>query len=295
MDATDNAETLAHTTRWLADSANRKWMYDIPKKELASIVSKAIHDKIQLGTGPYLNMQCLSGWYGMLAVNRLLKGDTNGWGDLQLSFLYRAWPTRFVLARQTAGLSKAKLQVHEHLLGFAHALAIRDDSFADIQGPTLLESLRGGNERYQGWKNRAFEIFIVKLYAILRKLPFEVNESFDCHLGVYQQVFDKWHSPTSLANVLYDACEHHWQETNDADLLGHIGAFSWSPYGSFPVDLLAIRRVREDLGLETPEIDHPLTNTLIAHLPQIMPNIHDDILSQIVDKARAEGIAGDPW
>lgn len=79
------------------------------------------------------------------------------------------------------------------------------------------------------------------------------------------------------------------------DDLGHVGAFSWTPYNIFPVEIHAIRRVREDQGLPMPTIDHPLMQTMLAHPPARMPEVHDEVLDQIIRRAREEGIAGDPW
>ena len=66
-------------------------------------------------------------------------------------------------------------------------------------------------------------------------------------------------------------------------------------YNLFPLEILAIQRIRREQGLPTPEIDHPLMQTPLAHPPEVMPHVEDELLNQVIAKVRKELPIGDPW
>lgn len=249
-----------------------------------------------MGMAPYMSMEIVSSWFGVLAAHQLLKRQHEGWHALQMSYAFRAWVTRLKLREIEIGLSRARLDIPwSHVTNLAHALAIRDDALANILGPVFLGNLEGKNQWCHPWTDCLFQVFTVKLYAKLRGLSFNPIPENAFPLGVYDDILNAWDDIDRLESALIRACDYHWEETQDMDDLGHVGAFSWTPYNIFPVEIHAIRRVREDQGLPMPTIDHPLMQTMLAHPPARMPEVHDEVLDQIIRRAREEGIAGDPW
>jgi hypothetical protein len=108
-------------------------------------------------------------------------------------------------------------------------------------------------------------------------------------LGVYRAIFDSWHEPVDFASALLDACDYHLDHAtySDADK-----EFLTAPYDLFPVDIVAIARVREKQGLPMPELDHPLMKTPLAKPPpnDVRPRMPPDpLLDAVIAKARKEG------
>ncbi|MBM3997136.1 MAG: hypothetical protein FJ303_23745 [Planctomycetes bacterium] len=290
----DVADAKRSAKKWLDYPLNKRTLHDEPTKEIIEGIAYVIKHDLRISR-VFLKMQLLSSWHGMHAIYDLLNDNPAGWRHLHASFLYRVWHARINGGYQDAGYSKAVFDIWEMGLGFAHSIAVREDGFMDWQGQEFLNSLAGKNNKYRGWEERCFEVFSVALYAMFRNKAMNFAEGLAVPLGVYQEVFDSWHDPIGLGRALVNVCEHHWVETNDLEDLGHVGAFSWAPYSIFPVEMLAIRRIREEAGLPMPDIEHPLMKTLFAAPPREMPVVHEEALTCIVERARAEGVAGIPW
>ncbi len=99
--------------------------------------------------------------------------------------------------------------------------------------------------------------------------------------GVYSAIFDHWESPDELAAAIYSACDYHLARTGDPK--GYdIYEFNLSQWQLLPIEILALRSVREKLGLPMPEVDHPLLNTpLVKNLPRVFPEVHEELLEKV--------------
>jgi hypothetical protein len=225
-----------------------------------------------------------------------LNDDSAGWIAMQTSFLFNAWRQRIMGAYQELGYSKATNAVWEKGgTVFAHALVTRQDRFADWQGTRFIQNLAGKNNYYHDWHDRSFEMFAAKLYAMLRDVPLDVTRENEVGLGIYQRILDHWHDPDALSLLLVEVCEYHWRETSDLDKLGHVGAFASAPYGMFPVEILALSRVRQHLGLTMPKVDHVLMKSPLSSPPENVPAVQDEILESIIDRARKERTIEEGW
>ncbi len=97
-----------------------------------------------------------------------------------------------------------------------------------------------------------------------------------------------------MVKAIEAACHYHCARSFE-DPNGY-PEFAWEPYNVFPVDILAIRRVRDDLGLGTPDVHHPLLDSLLNKVPVKPPEIQDDILKIVRTRASQElPRIGDPW
>jgi hypothetical protein len=64
--------------------------------------------------------------------------------------------------------------------------------------------------------------------------------------------------------------------------------FSWSPYEVFPVEILAVYRLRQLLNLETPAIRHQLMDSPLGKLPEPVRSAPDELLQKIMDVVEKE-------
>jgi hypothetical protein len=104
---------------------------------------------------------------------------------------------------------------------------------------------------------------------------------------VLNELFESWYEPDLSPHQerLIWLCDYYTQRTRTAD---------GSEFGSdllhmrFPAAILAWFRLRENLGLSVPEIDHPLMAPAYAKLPERQPFYTDDLLEGILARLRRE-------
>ena len=81
-------------------------------------------------------------------------------------------------------------------------------------------------------------------------------------LGVYEQVLAHWNDAKAFAKAIEAACEYHLTGTGSSDLAGE-----FEDMELVPIELAAVRGVREKEGLAFPASDHPLLTTPLAGDP----------------------------
>jgi hypothetical protein len=67
-----------------------------------------------------------------------------------------------------------------------------------------------------------------------------------------------------------------------------INEFSGFPESVFPAEILAVYRVRQDLGLPTPKVRHPLLETPLGRVPSPLPRVPDDVLDRVITAVEDE-------
>lgn len=65
--------------------------------------------------------------------------------------------------------------------------------------------------------------------------------------------------------------------------------FDFFLYARTPLEILLICKLREELGLPNPKLDHPLMNTPLGQLPKEVPFAMDEVITAVMKRARAEG------
>ena len=80
-------------------------------------------------------------------------------------------------------------------------------------------------------------------------------------------------------------CDYYTHRTPGADGMEFA---SWSRLHRHPALILAFLRLRGQLGLDTPDIDHPLMRAPYAALPASQPVYTDAPLEQVLDRLRRE-------
>lgn len=232
---------------------------------------------------------------GMLQV---LEGNNCGWQRVDTSILYRYWGLRlhadaYLWSVADGGSTKvspllaSESCVTAHLLAFSLAM----DLHPWQQGlrNLLLEMVPFVAANHpEVWPKRIYEPFVLMLHqkACGGVLPAQITSR---SLGPYDGIFANWDAPTRLAGPLTEVCDYHCEKMIDKGLDEE---FDIQPFDLYPVEILAIYRVREKLGLETPGIVHPVLSTRLSSLafrpfspindPIIMrvEKLHHDFFSQ---------------
>jgi hypothetical protein len=228
-------------------------------------------------------------WDGSCGAYRVLTKDQGGWEDIQRAFLYQVWDARIVFAQYDKHIAKC---VGLPEFPWLHAIVARQDAWADWFGERIVGSFRSRTRAVEGWEEGRLGAFCLKLYAKWRTV--DLGGRNLPLIEVYQRVFDSWNDQDGLALALRGACDFHVENSVDDDPDG-VWDFLRPLYRLFPVEILAIKRVRLEQGLPMPDIDHALMQTPLAHPPDPMPEVHDELLEAVIAKARKDLPIGDPW
>ncbi|EHS57789.1 hypothetical protein [Paenibacillus sp. Aloe-11] len=98
---------------------------------------------------------------------------------------------------------------------------------------------------------------------------------------VYQRLLKHWNDSEKLEELLYEVCDFHIYSASDTPKKSkEILSFVHIPY-----DIYCIQMIREQEGLETPSIKHPLLQTALGHIPKERPGYDvdaDEILQYVL-------------
>ncbi|MHB1425943.1 MAG: hypothetical protein ACYC3I_22495 [Gemmataceae bacterium] len=275
---------------------------DGPRREILKELDRPSKD-LWRHTAPFVggSLGVLATWETTAGAVAVCKGNAAGWTQLRLGFLYQTWSTRCHFAREDTVKGNPKYTnvnplfetLEAHCL--AHAIATGEDAFAHGFGQKLIANFHecGGGDPI-AFYHVPFRPFMFKLYTLWAGVDITFRDDVPDPIGRYQQLIDSWQDAEAFPQALRDACDYHCvQCIDDADLKHD---FVWPPYHIFPVEILAIQRIRRDLGLPVPDIHHPLLESPLMQVPATPPPVHDELLERI--KARIRILfpdVGDPW
>lgn len=132
--------------------------------------------------------------------------------------------------------------------------------------------------------------FILRIFAdYLDEPPLELDGE-PLVEPVMQALFDVWRAPEpeALIDVCLAACDYHtWRCSNgNAKNFYEFESFNWT---QIPIEILLLFKLRQLLGLQNPELDHPLMNTALGKLPEEMPFQPDDLISRVRARMQQDG------
>ena len=260
---------------WL-DRPQLDSFYSKIEGEIEKLSKKEDQKSISAGLYKFTFMATLHGQRGLCEV---LAGNVDGWSDIEKSFDYRFWNLR---------VDSCMTTVMEASLLLVHALANNDVE--------KIEWLRNYQERSfndnvpNTWPFSSLGRFGLVLCekarprSDLESLDFSVKHAPS--FAPYEGIFENWHGGDGLVLAIEIACDYHLSQ-----VLTESGYpdFKISPYGLMPIEIIALIRVRERLGLGTPLSEHPLLNPLLLEKPchscQVQSPSAD--FSRLLEKARA--------
>jgi hypothetical protein len=233
-------------------------------------------------------LDSLSVWHGRVGAVQVLEGDSGGWEKLKMSAIYKYWSIRFFVHAFLVDTRTVKATNADALgacLCFHHLISTGSFEEAAWLGAAIKRSRSNNSMNWVKILPRPFEAFTPRLFNAWQRLPVE-NRLEPYSAGVYQAVIDAWGDPMQLANPIKSACDYHMSQTDDPHDKG-FPEFIEFLYAVFPVEIIAIRRVRSLLGLTTPSIDHPLLCSSLASPPANIDIPKDEVLSNLLSAARS--------
>lgn len=275
----------------LADWIARPQNYDLLVRQSISDIRGHLEN---LQPSLSLCLGYIATWEAVFGERQLFEGDMEGWTAIQRSYQYSCWSKRIRLAFLDAGRGQKNAYISEFALLLAHAIVLRDDVFAAFLGTRLVEALVAGDKRFLGWDVTPFEPFMVKVYSRWRGVSLESVPVKTATSDIYERIMQTWSDSESLSQALVHACEYHItrsDDTNNPDFPEFVKA----PYSYFPVEILAIQRIRFEQGLLPCSVDHPIMHTPLASVPESIPIVKDELLDKVIEKVRRELSIGNPW
>jgi hypothetical protein len=228
------------------------------------------------------------------AVARLCEGDAMGWDELPTALAYEAAAECLqmrVFKRIGRENGPGILALHAaHTL--AALLVVGDRPFCVAHVTFLLETDRIGGLLGTNW---CLLDWLLPLAAGALEVPVERGPTSTTMPAEYAALSKLWNTSdmTALTAALIAAADRHVAQTRTSNDRTNYD-FDDLAYTTFPVELLAIYRLREWHGLPNPVLDHPLFEGLLGRLPQARAIRPDELLEKVV--AKADRIYPDlPW
>lgn len=217
------------------------------------------------------SLESLGIYYGQRGCLAIMDGNQQGWEEIDHAACYYYWNAKMSISVIFKGL-------HQGI--YAPVIYHEMPNIASLLCYDFLYDLKERwKETWQSWlkllatpaavlenywdeiiAGGQYEIFVTRMFIESdwgkgEKLP---NRLAKHSLGPYQAVLDAWRDPEALAEPLRGSCDYHCQRITQNPRYDPYPPFGNPPFSLFPVEILAIYKLRAEQGLETPEIEHPL-------------------------------------
>ncbi len=262
--------------KWLADGSEeiRTWAVE-------RIEARLEDGSLQSLRGVSSSLDALANYYAALGISGISNGNNSSWIYIHHSCLCHLWVVKiesslFQRLANSSGLDEHLPQAANSL---CYSIAVNLGNWRQFIAEVLSDM---ATDRHRGmvdprvWKQRTFEPFAIRLNHLLS--PNDLCE-FNCeNIGVYAPIFEHWKDEEFLRPALIRICDYHCE--NMRDVAKRIAEFHDPPFDLIPWEILAIRQVRQQQGLSTPEIDHPLAAPVFMNPPAPEP-IDDGLIPRI--------------
>jgi predicted DNA-binding WGR domain protein len=216
---------------------------------------------------------------------RVLGGDEGGWPLLRAGLRYDYYRHRIALAQFTrldGGKTAAgAFEGRDWALLLSRALALAETEVAEWCGRQALRHPRAFGFNYP----LPLQPFMARLYALWKKATLDARRFAQSKLGPYRDVIAAWHNEGRLAAALARAGDYHARQARHDQTFSEFTSF---PADLFPAEILAVDRVRRDLGLPTPDVRHSILSTPLARPPAAIPATPDDVLDRLMTAVEEE-------
>jgi hypothetical protein len=239
-------------TEWAERDANRRFLQRDQETQLAA-AQRDPQRRTQVQVAAWM----LGTWHLGHGLWQVLEGDAAGFDEARQGQTLRRCSLLLRLRQQPAGGRGVPFSLLQGALTALLALALHDPD----AGP-LFEGLRSLPERAFGADDQ-LALFARELLA----LHAGERPVVTTRLGPYQDVLAHWHSePRVFAQRVADLLELHLQQARAGK-----APFDDPSVRLYPFTALAIRHVRDWLGLPMPRIEHALMFTNLGTMQPTTP------------------------
>jgi len=270
---------------WLATNDN--FLYKTPRRELEVLLQKDRLDDKELVAASIM-LGSISGWVigkGGLAI---LDRRPGGWEELHLGMdllsLELRWNYFDTMRRPKD--NRLSWIAADSALALTHAIAVGDKENANELADVMTQAVSHGV--YGSYTQCGFEPFVINLFQLARgdarrNIGFKPAEFGDR----YQRVWTHWDSVDELSKECAKLCDTHVTIASVDDEAWY-GQFGIMPFEIYPVEVLAIQRVRKKLGHDVPTCEHDLFKSPLAEAPTEPPRLSDDLSVRVRQRLRKE-------
>ncbi len=270
------------TEEWINDETQKKFFYQLPIEEIESFLKEEF-DNLGMLAG---NLNELSYWYFNRGAIKVLNENLSGFNDIILSAIYNYWYIRITYEFNLKINKKTTLNFNAMGLSLSRLISL---GLFNKAHEILKVLLKGINQKvFIGLSYNFLTSFILQLHCKWKKIevPKKIKDDFKI-IEVYKNILDRLEreEEKTLNFVLEKACDFHIERSRyDTDK--EFYEFSEELYMIYPVEIMAILRIREQLGFIVPTINHKLMDNPLCDL-NILPENEgreDDLLKEVLDK-----------
>lgn len=274
-----NPQTIyRELVKWLQKSSNRQLLWDTSRQEIEDhLLTAAIPT-----TGIAYALQQVATWYSAEGVVAGMEAKAEAQQSLYQSCYFETEAIKLLASLHAADTRRRKgspLSFNDTSLALAKALTLGSWSEANQIGDCLLAGI--SVKLFNGMTVTSVAPFVLKLFTQWRNLSVEIDEAGMSSLSVYAEVLQHWQDREEqpLIQALVNACDFHIarsKDNNDEDTF----EFNLEDYRLYPVEILCVLRLREQMGLQALSVPHPLMNTPLGSLYDISPVPSDALLNR---------------
>ncbi len=258
------------------------WTADDPRKRKEFLASFGSCRRLEYLQGP---LDTLVGHHATRGAVRVLQGDPGGWSELRAAVSYDFYRHRIALAQfvrlDDGKRSRSSFEGRDWAPLLSRALALGQADVAEWCGRQALRHPRA----FDFGDPLPLQPFMIRLYSLWKKARLDEERFAQGKLGPYRAVIDAWRDKDRLAAALSRACDYHVRQARRDEIFSE---FTFFPSDLFPAEILAVCRVRRDLRLPTPEVQHPVLTTPLARPPASIPPTPDDVLDRLMTAVEEE-------
>lgn len=269
--------------KYTNNSSNRKFNFTMPQEEIEKDLKLIESDDLALYRVG-LDLGSLAHWHSMNGVYRVVKNDKEGWNEVHQAMLYRSLEYRmsyFRLAKNPPNKRGSRPFSENVALVITHGLAVNDKKMADGAAEVLINGVAHGLVTQE--TQISFEPFVVRLYGKLNEREIRVDFKKTMYGDYYVEIWEAWNDKSKLKQILNEFCDTHLTWAQPGSPKNFYRQFR-EPFEIYPMEIVAIERVRRLLGLSTPVIDHPLMSSPMASVPNTPPEIDDPFLNKVLKR-----------
>jgi hypothetical protein len=223
--------------------------------------------------------------FGIKGIVSVFDGKIEGWEHVERSVSYHFWCLKlrvesfFKSAHRQPNLTNYVSRIASIL---CYAIASETTVWEDYAAKALSAIVGNADALDAGyWGRRKFEPFVLALENYKRRGVWLSEHSSSG--SVYTDIIENWDGEKFLES-LTNVCDYHCQNMEDASGEGN-AEFKYPPFDIFPIEVLAIFKVRARYELGMPKINHPLLKTPLATLAQIPMPSDDETLCEVQSMA----------